>query len=186
MNTKAILSAAAWCALTLAQAQEGTTPVQPSVQQQPPAVQAPVAPQQSLYHDCLVVAGTSTWTTLGLDAQQQSRVADLQARYKAALNPPKEEKTKGKKGKEATAKASKATTAPPVSTQVTTPIDKETMDPMKEKVEEGTVEASAPDPNALPQLVSVDDELRTILTPEQMALWEKQCSHNEPVGVVTP
>ncbi|MEO8589109.1 MAG: hypothetical protein ABI432_07070 [Flavobacteriales bacterium] len=157
MKTKAILSAAAWCLLTLAQAQEGTTPVPANKAAVTPDAQVPA--QKSAYHECFVTAGPSTWKALGLDDQQATRVADLQSRYKAEMNPPKEEK----KGK---ATAPKATTAP---------VDKT-----------GTVEAVAPDAMEMPQFASVDDELRSILTPQQLTLWEKKCSHIEPIGVVTP
>ncbi len=179
MMTKAIFSAAAFCMLTLAQAQEGTTPVTTTTG----GVQDPLTPQTSVYHTCLLNAGNETWKVLGLDAQQAGRVADLQARYKTSLNPPKEEKTKGKKVKATAEKGAKATVAEPASTLVSTGAGKETMDPLKQPAE-GTVEATTLD--GMPTVAPVDEELRSILTPEQMALWEKKCSVSESTGALVP
>ena len=178
MMTKAIFSTAALCLLTLAQAQEGTTPRTMTTND----VQDPLAPRTSVYHTCLVNAGVETWKVLGLDAQQADRIMDLQARYKTSLNPPMEEK--GTKGKATAVKTPKATTAVPASTKVSAVSGKDMQDTTQVRMADGSVEVTSPD--MPPVTASVDDELRTILTPEQLALWAKKCSVSEPTGALVP
>ncbi len=140
---KLILSAIAMCTLTFANAQEGTTA----------SADQPQTPPKSVYHQCLLNAGTSTWQVLGLDEQQATRVAAVQARYKAEQNP----------APVVTAKKGKATSS---------------------KKAEATVETTTTDVPMMP--LSVDDEFRAILTAQQLALWEKQCTKAENTGTLLP
>ena len=107
---------------------------------------------------------------------------DLQARYKTSLNPPMEEK--GTKGKATAVKTPKATTAVPASTKVSAVSGKDMQDTTQVRMADGSVEVTSPD--MPPVTASVDDELRTILTPEQLALWAKKCSVSEPTGALVP
>ena len=172
------------------------TPVTPAPSQNADALRD-TAPVKSVYDACLTTAGRYTWTALGLNADQMSRVSALQARYKEMMAPEEQPKKAASKSKSAKQKAAKA-----ASTQV--------KDASDEKAgSEEQADASAPVPTLDPAIgpdstlvaedgaladldptlavpLSVDDELQMILTPEQLELWNKRCQSAEPTGMVQP
>lgn len=120
--------------LTVAYGQSSSTaPQDKSVD---PAV-TPEASAHSIYHDCLLAAGTSTWTELGLNSDQVERVTALQTAYKAELAAAEKPagKTKGAK-KDVAVKKVEATVTPSVSADKSgmtaeekkVDVEKETMD----------------------------------------------------------
>lgn len=69
--------------LAVAQGQSGSTTA-PNKGTEPTVAQEQ-QPARSIYHDCLVAAGKSTWAELGLNSDQVDRVTALQATYKSEL-----------------------------------------------------------------------------------------------------
>jgi hypothetical protein len=168
--------------------QSGTT--DPKTTGQDPA---PQTPQQSVYHECLVNAGPYTWKVLGLNEDQVARISAVQTRYKESLQPPKEEK-KDKKSKKD--QAAKKVQNPAVNSGADQPKGEEgksdnpdvNVRNSKNESEMNTLEgntATAEGTEGQPVPATVSDELRTILTPEQWAQWDRQCAHPQ-MGSLTP
>ncbi len=166
---------------TGAHAQSGTT--QPKEVVDP--AQQPVELQRSHYNDCLLTASNATWTALGLNSDQVTRIAEVQSRYKSFVNPPKEatkEKSSKKKSastatKEDAAADTKTLDKSAVNDAVApTPTDiaPANVAPEAAPADNTSVEGAA-SAMALPP-VSFDEELRGILTPEQWSLWDKRCA----------
>ena len=187
-----MLASMALAVAALGYGQNGTTA--PNTTGQDPAQQQP---QQSIYHECLVSAGPYTWKVLGLNEDQVARINAVQARYKESLQPPKEEKKTGKdKGNKD--QASKKVQNPAVNSGVDQPgiaksegkSDNPDVNVQNGKNENemntlqgNTVTADGTEGQPLPP--SVNDELKTILTPEQWAQWDRQCAHPQ-MGSLTP
>lgn len=150
--------------------------------------------EHSIYDECLMVAGAQSWEALHLDADQVARMTDLQSRYKAGAKAAKEQaeaeaKAAAKKNgttkagtksaapaaPKATAPAEAAVEEPSLQNDMTAPIAGQ---PVTEPVlgEEGAdVSAAAPEATVETSYAAVDAELRTILTPAQLAVWERRC-----------
>ena len=191
MRTRILLAAVALSASAIAVAQtETTTPAtNNALEPVPVEQQEPAAPARVLQQDCLLIAGNNTWKALGLSDDQITRLAALQERHKAEIAPPVEEKdVKGKKKAAATKKAEPAVGKTEVIDKTGVEADKQPaqaeLDPSKAAPTDNTGtqapgETTAPDAVTeplQPVALSVNDELRTILTPEQYALWSTQCA----------
>jgi low affinity Fe/Cu permease len=197
MRTIITSVALAACATVFAQNNAVETPKQDPVQQEP------VPHVQSIYDECLLTAGTSSWKALGLNDDQVVRVSELQNRYKQSAKAAEEKavadekaaaKGKGKVKKEAE-KAPAAASVEPKKTDGLTAEQPEVkqVDPQVEPalkdntaleppVENGTMDKeedfSAATGSIPPMEYSpLDAELRSILTPAQLALWERRCDN---------
>ena len=162
----------------------------------PTPQQDPVPQVQSIYGECLLAAGTSTWETLGLNGDQITRVTALQTRYKQDVQAAKEKaladekaaaKGKGKVKKEAEAKApvTEPTQVAPTTSQK---VEEKQLDPAVKSeaaileppvdvdatLEEG-VDFSAATAKPLEEYSPFDAEFRAVLTPGQLTLWERRC-----------
>jgi hypothetical protein len=182
METRSMMVVMALALFTSANAQ--TTPTTPTEK----AGQDPAQPVRSQYNDCLLSANNATWSALGLNSDQMSRIAEVQTRYKTYVQPPKEtadaKKHKGKKGQAVKSKPSSAGK----KTAETEHLDKSAVNdaaeaqqadpgkpPATEAVADNTQVVGNPDALAA-QPASFDEELRGILTPEQWAMWDKRCA----------
>lgn len=158
---------------------------------------------QSIYDDCLLTAGASSWKALGLSEDQVVRVSELQNRYKesskaAEAKAVAEEKAAAKGNGNVKKEVYKAPTAA-VGTEK---VEAETPQPVEaqqagEKVEPVAKDNTVLDPPAEAQRMldkeadfsaatatvppveysPLDTELRAILTPEQLSLWERRCDN---------
>ncbi|MBL7952516.1 MAG: hypothetical protein JNM62_12450 [Flavobacteriales bacterium] len=179
---KTIITSLALCTGMAVNAQNDVVPVQSE----------PAPFEQSIYDECLMVAGAQSWEALHLDADQVARVTDLQNRYRASAKAAKEQaeaeaKAAAKKGgsKKAVTTEPAKTAAPVVANEavVAEPTMKsETAEPVGDQsvaqaatTEAGDVSAAAPEAMMELTYSAVDTELRTILTPAQLAVWERRC-----------
>lgn len=191
--------------LAIANGQSGNT-TSPNKNTDAQLVQVPV---HSIYHDCLLAAGTSTWKELGLNSDQVDRVTALQTAYKAQLAEPLQTAGKGKAAKPNAATSEKPAPvikpAEPMeksaieeegnsATPLVEPMDKTFVekegiaeDNPTEGINEGQL-SEGTQPVQLDPAVLADaqgSELASILTPEQWTRWQKQCSAGTPVGMNT-
>ena len=140
--------------------------------------QDPAPHVQSIYEECLLNAGASSWEALHLSADQTARVTELQGRYKASAQAAKEKaladekaaaKAKGKVKKEVE-KAPETKAVEPAMAEGTAlepPAD------VHGTLEEDVDFSAA---TATPVIYSpVDAEFRAILTPYQLTMWERRC-----------
>lgn len=172
MRTLISAMAIAMCAVANAQT-DANTPARP-----PAAMAAQdTSLHRSVYNECLLVAGSYTWQALGLTSDQVARVSALQGAYKAMMAP--KEPAKATKG----AKRNKARQPEPThdaATAAAVSSARGTSDAMAAT----STDPSVLDPNASlqgnasasQQPLSIDDQFRAILTPEQLALWERRCN----------
>ncbi len=153
--------------------------------------------EQSIYEECLLIAGQNSWDVLKLNDDQVARMTDLQARYKVSAQEAKEqalaEEKAAAKGKGKVAQAPKAITPIAKQEQVTNTAEAMEQEqaapvPMEEKAEmesamttDGTLvndgDVSAANPAEIIEVSysPIDAELRSILTPEQLLIWERRC-----------
>ncbi len=193
MRTIITSVALAACATVFAQNTAAPTPQQDTVQH-----------VLSIYDECLLTAGNGSWKALGLNDDQITRVSELQLRYKesakaaeakAVADEKAAAKGKGKVKKES-AKAPAATSLEQKKAEGRTAEQPEVKqaDPnvepaMKDNTAleppmelNGTLDKeedfSAATGTIPPMEYSpLDAELRAILTPAQLTLWERRCDN---------
>ena len=159
---RTLITSLAIAASAAAFAQQNTTP---------PAPQDPAAFQMSIYDECLRTAGKNSWEVLHLDQQQVASITALQTRYKEEAAAAKEMAMKEGKKPARQTKAEAKYDVPP--TPADQPYGNDTTGTMDDELD---ATAAVPmDDAGAPLLSPVDQELHTILTPEQLAIWERRC-----------
>ncbi len=195
MRTIITSVALAACATVFAQNTAPPTPQQDTVQH-----------VQSIYDECLLTAGTGSWQALGLTQDQILRVSALQARYKesskaaeakAVADEKAAAKAKGKgKVKKEAEKAPAATSLEQKKAEGLTAEQPEVkqVDPQVEPAMKDNTALEPPTElnssldkeedfsaatGAIPPMEysPLDAELRAILTPGQLVLWERRCDN---------
>lgn len=196
MRTIITSVALAACATVFAQNNVAPAPQQDTVQH-----------VQSIYDECLLTAGTSSWQALGLNTDQVARVTELQTRYKQSAKAAEEKaiadekaaakaaKGKGKVKKEAEkAPAAASVDAKKADVLTAKQPEVEQVDPQVEPAMKDNTALEPPvelngsldkeeDFSAATGTVPpmeyspLDAELRAILTPGQLALWERRCDN---------
>ncbi len=167
-----------------------------------PPQQVPDEHVKSIYNECLLTAGTSSWQALGLNSDQMTRITELQTRYQQSVKAAEakalaDEKASAKaKGKAQVKKAANEATPPASGKQEAIKLERTEGEQTQREVEpsmkdstatvppvgsDGTLdkqeEFSATTGTQEPVEYSpLDTELRAILTPSQLALWERRCN----------
>ncbi len=176
MTTKSIVAVMALALFASANAQTGTTTSKDK--SDPPQVPELL---RSHYDACLLTANSSTWSALGLNSDQMTRIAEVQTRYRTYVNPPKPavEEKKSKKKSKATKADNAELNKEHLDKSVVNDADPKqtdaaTLPPSTLEAPTGNTSLESEAMGA--QALSYDEELRGILTPEQWAIWDKRCA----------